>query len=167
MTHTNTNTDQAELLVKTVIHNWNLQNQRLDSLLEQLSDEDLARETAPGRNTGNWLLGHLTAVNDGMLPLLGLRAKLYPWLQLIFIDNSDKSGLEFPSTADLRKFRKEVNAALTEYFNAMQVQDWTDRHQAVTEEDFQKEPHRNKIGMLINRTAHLSYHIGQLIYLIK
>ena len=167
MTHTNTNTDQAELLVKTVIHNWNLQNQRLDSLLEQLSDEDLARETAPGRNTGNWLLGHLTAVNDGMLPLLGLREKLYPWLQLIFIDNSDKSGLEFPPTADLRKFRKDVNAALTEHFNAMQVQDWTDRHQAVTEEDFQKEPHRNKIGMLINRTAHLSYHLGQLIYLIK
>jgi len=167
MTDTNTNTDQAELLVKTVIHNWNLQNQRLDSLLEQLSDEDLARETAPGRNTGNWLLGHLTAVNDGMLPLLGLREKLYPWLQLIFIDNSDKSGLEFPPTADLRKFRKDVNAALTEYFNTMQVQDWTDRHQAVTEEDFQKEPHRNKIGMLINRTAHLSYHLGQLIYLIK
>ncbi|HVK46627.1 MAG TPA: DinB family protein [Pseudobacter sp.] len=167
MTHTSTNTDQAELLVKTVIHNWNLQNQRLDSLLEQLSDEDLARETAPGRNTGNWLLGHLTAVNDGMLPLLGLREKLYPWLQLIFIDNSDKSGLEFPPTADLRKFRKDVNAALTEYFNTMQVQDWTDRHQAVTEEDFQKEPHRNKIGMLINRTAHLSYHLGQLIYLIK
>lgn len=167
MTHTNTNTDEAELLVSTVLHNWNLQNQRLDSLLEKLSDEDLARETTPGRNTGNWLLGHLTAVSDGMLPLLGLREKLYPGLQHIFIDNSDKSGLEFPSTADLRKFRKEVNNALMEYFNGMSVQSWTERHQAVTEEDFLKEPHRNRAGMLINRTAHLSYHLGQLIYLIK
>lgn len=167
MTHTNRNTDQAELLVSTVLHNWNLQNQRLDSLLEQLSDEDLARETAPGRNTGNWLLGHLTAVSDGMLPLLGMRDKLYPGLQHIFIDNSDKSGLEFPPTADLRKYRKDVNQALTEFFNGMPTQSWTERHQAVTEEDFQQEPHRNKIGMLINRTAHLSYHLGQLIYLIK
>lgn len=161
------NTDQVEMLVKTVLHNWNLQNERLNTLLDQLSDEDLARETAPGRNTGNWLLGHLTAVSDGMLPLLGLRDKLYPWLQHIFIDNSDKSGLEFPPTADLRKFRKDVNDALSDYFNVMQPQDWLSRHQAVCEEDFRNEPHRNKIGMLINRTAHLAYHLGQLIYLKK
>lgn len=167
MKQSTTNRDQTELLVGTVLHNWNLQNQRLDTLLLSLSDEDLAMETAPGRNTGNWLLGHLTAVSDGMLPLLGLRDKLYPWLQHIFIDNSDKSGLEFPPTADLRKFRKDVNDALNDFFNVMQAEDWSGRHQAVTEEDYQKEPHRNKIGMLINRTAHLSYHLGQLIYLKK
>ncbi|QEC45750.1 DinB family protein [Pseudobacter ginsenosidimutans] len=167
MKQTPNNTDEAALLVITVLHNWNLQNQRLESLLEQLSDEDLARETAPGRNTGNWLLGHLTAVSDGLLPLLGLRDKLYPWLQHIFIDNSDKSGLKFPPTSDLREFRKKVNETLTDYFNVMQPQDWLSRHQAVCEEDFLHEPHRNKIGMLINRTAHLAYHLGQLIYLKK
>ncbi len=51
------NTDQSALLVKTVLHNWNLQNERMDTLLDQLSDEDLARETAPGRNTGNLVAG--------------------------------------------------------------------------------------------------------------
>lgn len=167
MKQSNTNRDPADLLVRTVLHNWNLQNQRFDTLLNSLSDEDLARETAPGRNTGNWLLGHLTAVSDGMLPLLGLRDKLYPWLQHIFIDNSDKSGLEYPPTADLRQFWHDVNVALNDYFNVMQTEDWWGRHQAVSEEDYQKEPHRNKIGMLINRTAHLSYHLGQLIYLKK
>jgi hypothetical protein len=161
------NTEQSALLVKTVLHNWNLQNERMDTLLDQLTDEDLARETAPGRNTGNWLLGHLTAVSDGMLPLLGLRDKLYPWLQHIFIDNSDHGGLEFPPTGDLRKFRKDVNDALTDYFNVMQPEDWLSRHQAVGEKDFLEEPHRNKIGMLINRTAHLAYHLGQMIYLKK
>lgn len=167
MNQTPNNTEYAALAVRTVITNWNLQNKRLDTLLNELSDEHLSIETAPGRNTGNWLLGHLTAVSDGMLPLLGLGNKLYPWLQHIFIDNSDKSGLEFPPTEDLRMFRKKVNETLTDYFNVMSVEDWLNRHEAISEEDYLKEPHRNKLGMLINRTAHLSYHLGQLIYLKK
>jgi hypothetical protein len=31
----------------------------------------------------------------------------------------------------------------------------------VSDEDFEKEPHRNRFTVLLGRTAHLSYHVGQ------
>ncbi len=35
----------------------------------------------------------------------------------------------------------------------------------VSDEDFEKEPHRNKLNIIVTRTSHLSYHTGQLILL--
>jgi hypothetical protein len=31
----------------------------------------------------------------------------------------------------------------------------------VSEQDFEREPHRNRFGVLLGRTAHLTYHMGQ------
>ena len=39
--------------------------------------------------------------------------------------------------------------------------DWAQRHTAVSAEDFKREPHRNRFGVLLGRTAHLAYHLGQ------
>ncbi len=38
---------------------------------------------------------------------------------------------------------------------------------AVTAEDFAREPHRNKLNIVLNRTGHVSYHLGQLVLLKK
>ena len=59
-------------------------------MLDTLSDEHLAAETAPGANRGIYLLGHLAAVSDGLLPLLGFGEKLYPQLEEVFLTNPDK-----------------------------------------------------------------------------
>jgi hypothetical protein len=162
-----TSSAQPELFIKMVISNWELQNTRLNNLLESISDEQLSEETAPGRNTGTYLLGHLTAVSDGIIPLLDLGDKLYPELQNIFIDNADKSGQVFPSAGELKIYWNKVNETLRQYFSNMQPSTWFTRHMAVSEEEFAKEPHRNKLNILINRTNHQSYHLGQLIYLKK
>jgi hypothetical protein len=37
----------------------------------------------------------------------------------------------------------------------------------VTEEDFANEPHRNRLAILLSRTSHASYHLGQLMFLKK
>ena len=47
---------QPEVFIKMVLSNWELQNTRMNNLLENLTDEQLAPETAPGRNTGMYLL---------------------------------------------------------------------------------------------------------------
>ena len=47
---------QPEVFIKMVLSNWELQNTRMNNLLENLTDEQLASETAPGRNTGMYLL---------------------------------------------------------------------------------------------------------------
>src|SRR6266487_4937809 len=99
---------QPEVFVKIVLSNWELQNTRLNSLLDKLSDEQLGSETAPGRNTGTYLLGHLTAVNDAILPVLNLGDKLYPELYEVFVTKPDKSGFSFPSISELKKYWKNV-----------------------------------------------------------
>lgn len=160
-------TAEKELFIKMVISNWELQNIRVNKLIAKLSDEQMASPTAPGRNTGVWILGHLIAVNDGMISLLGLGEKLYPELEAAFIGEVNKPGVVAPPLADLKKQWDTLNARLTEYFNALPPEEWFTRHNSISPEDFAKEPHRNKLNILINRTNHQSYHLGQLIYLDK
>jgi hypothetical protein len=157
----------TELFIKMVVSNWELQNSRLNGLLDKLTDEALAAETAPGRNSGVYLLGHLTAVSDGLFTFLGLGERLYPQLDALFVKNPENSGLEKPSLAELKQYWVNVNEVLTEKMNAMQPEDWFKPHSAITADDFAKEPHRNRLNILINRTIHQGYHIGQLVYLVK
>ena len=81
-----------ELFVKMALDAWNIQIDRTNKLFNALSDDQLSQEVAPGRNSGIYLLGHLTAVHDALFPLLGLGEKLYPELDEIFIKNPDKSA---------------------------------------------------------------------------
>lgn len=159
--------NQQELIIKMALDAWNTHISRTDKLFNELTDEQLANEVAPDRNTGIYLLGHLAAVHDAMLPLLGLGEKLYPQLEDIFIKNPDQSGLEKPVTKDLRNYWLKVNKKLSQYFNQLTADEWFQKHTAVTTEDFAKEPHRNKLNVLINRTNHLANHLGQLVFLKK
>ena len=156
---------EKDLFIKMVVSNWDLQNKRINGLLSQLSDEQLLAEVAPGKNRGIYLLGHLAAVSDGMLPLLGFGEKLYPELESVFVTNPDNSGLDMPLLEDVKKFWHETNAKVSEYISQMAPEEWFTKHTAVSEEDFAKEPHRNKLNILMNRTGHHSYHLGQLIFL--
>jgi hypothetical protein len=47
----------------------------------------------------------------------------------------------------------------------MTAEQWLEKHTSVSDEDFAKEPHRNKLSVLISRTNHLANHIGQLLFL--
>jgi hypothetical protein len=167
METTQTTLPETSLFVKMAVSAWKLQNERVDKLLDKLSDEQLQGNIAPGKNSGVYLLGHLVAVNDNLLPLFGFSEKLYPQLQEIFLTNPDKSGLEKPSVADLRKYWHEVNRKLVVHIDEMQPAQWFTRHNSVSEEDFAREPHRNKLNVLLNRTTHQSYHLGQLVLLQK
>ena len=70
-----------------------------------------------------------------------------------------------PSAGELKKCWNEINTALSAIFSTMQPADWLERHSAVSAEDFAKEPHRNKLNVIISRTVHQSYHLGQMNYL--
>lgn len=164
---TNTIISEKELFIKMVISNWDLQVGRMNSVLAKLSDELLSAPTAPGRNTGVYLLGHLAAVSDGMFTFLGIGERLDPAMDEIFLRNPEESDLEKPSIAELKEYWNKVNAMLSEKMSQVAPEEWFNRHTAVSEENFAKEPHRNKLNIVINRTNHLSYHLGQLVYLVK
>jgi hypothetical protein len=158
--------DQQTIFAKMALNAWDGYLKRTDKLFNELSDEDLEKEVSPGKNRGVYLLGHLIAVNDGMIPIFGLGERLYPELEAAFVSNPDKSGIEMPSVLQLRKYWANLNDVLTGYFTEMKAEEWFKRHNLMTDEDLVKEPYRNKLSVLMNRTNHLAWHYGQVL-LIK
>jgi hypothetical protein len=157
-----------DLYVKMALNGWDTGIKRMDGLLAALSDDQLQQEIAPGRNRGIYLLGHLTAVHDDMAELLGLGEKRYPELEAVFLTNPDnKSGKDMPPVATLRQYWSDANARLADHFKSMTPGGWFTQHKRMSAEDFIKEPHRNKLSVLLSRSSHLAYHHGQLVLLRK
>ena|SRR6185295_4303771 len=156
---------QPELFIKMVVAEWEKQNNNFNKFLSSVTEGQLSNEIAPGKNTGIYLVGHLIAINDAMLPLLAFGEKLFPHLENVFITNPDRSGLTMPPVAELKEQLKKVNEELSKHIRSMSPEDWFKKHMAVSDEDFSKEPHRNRLNVIINRTNHMSYHLGQLILL--
>ena len=155
------------LFVKMILLSWENQNGRTDKLFSGLSDEQFLSEIAPGRNRGIYLLGHLVAVNDALMVTLGLGEKNFPEYEKVFIKNPDKSGFEMPDIATLKESWKQVTQKLKDAFPKMSAEDWFRRHASISDEDFAKEPHRNRLNVLITRISHEAYHHGQLALLQK
>ena len=156
-----------QLAIKMVLDTWHSKIKETDSLIDKLSDEQLQQEVSPGRNRGIYLIGHLVAVHDHLLPLLGFGENSYPELLETFIKHPDKTRDITISTTELRKFWKSINTSLANHFNNVSTDEWFQKHTSVSAADFQKEPHRNKLNVIISRTNHLFYHNGQLALLIK
>ena len=157
--------NNQELIIKMVIDSWQGQLNSTNTMLGKISDEQLMQEVSPSRNRGIYLLGHLTAVHDLMLPLLRLGEVMFPELRPIFVDAPDKTVDPLPPASQLRDKWQKVNERLLIEIKNLPPDDWFTRHSSVSDEDFQKEPNRNRLNVLISRTNHLSYHRGQLALL--
>lgn len=154
--------DTKQLAVKSALDAWNSRLESANKMFNSLTDDDLQKEVSPGRNRGLYLLGHLAAVHDKMLPLLNLEAQTYPQLEEAFLNKPDRSVAEIPSTKEIRAAWEGVNSKLAAHFGRLSADEWFEKHSAVSEEDFVKEPHRNRLNVLIGRTNHMQYHMGQV-----
>ena len=154
-----TNSDRA---TANAVSAWKSVADRLDEFVRAASDDDLETAVAPGRNRVFYIVGHLVAVHDRMLPLLGLGDRLHPEYDAPFLTAPDTHGPTSISAADLRAAWTEVNASLTAKIEALPADEWFDKHASVSDEDFQKEPLRNRLSVLLSRTNHAAFHQGQL-----
>ncbi len=154
-----------QLIVKMVFDRWYASIKNWDALLNVITDTQLEKEIAAGKNRGIYLLGHLIAVHDEMLLLLDIGDKLYPQLHEPFLRSTDKTIAQIPSAKELRANWTEQCAVLKQKMDRLTPEQWFEKHTAVTAEDFIKEPHRNKLNIIITRTTHLAYHTGQLVLL--
>src|ERR1700720_354187 len=103
---------------------WKAQIDRADKLFGGLSSEGVLREVAPGKNRLLYLWGHLTAIHDAMLPLLGLSERLHPEFDVAFVSNPDRSRAAIPSHEQVRQAWKIVNGELARGFERMSGPDW-------------------------------------------
>lgn len=156
-----------QIMTKMVLNSWHSTIERADALFESMSDEEINHEIVPDRNRGFYLLGHLAAVHDMMLPLLNLGELQFPELSSSFIRTPDNADNDKFTVEELRKFWKAANANLAKQFDKLSPEEWLEKHTSISEEDFAKEPHRNRLNVVISRTNHLSYHLGQLVLLKK
>jgi DinB superfamily len=156
-----------QMFVTVALTSWNQWIGRTSKLFDSLTDEQLLTDIAPGKNRPIYLLGHLISVNDSMIPQLRLGDAAYGHLKEPFITSPDRSTADLPSASELRQNWKDLNTRLNSLFAELTPAQWLERHSTVSEDDFGKEPHRNRLAILLSRTNHVSYHLGQLMLLAK
>src|SRR5579872_1846365 len=127
-------------LVPVAINSWRLVLERANKTLSSLTDDQVLKEVAPGRNRLIYLWGHLTAIHDAMFPILGLGERLHPELDAIFVSSPDKAGAQLPPVGELKKYWDEVNGNLLLRFASLSEAEWLQRHNAVSDEDYAKDP---------------------------
>ena len=156
-----------ELFAKSALLNWEQAIGRATAYFDKLSDEDFFQNIAPGKNRVIYLLGHLAAVHDRMLPLLNIGDRHYPHLDELFISNPDNLNISLPEVNELKKAWKDINEYIANNLRSWTPEEWLERHTAVSAEDYAKEPHRNRFTLVLSRARHVDYHLGQLILVKK
>lgn len=152
-----------EILASTALNSWKLVIGRVNEGIASLDEEQLQRPVAPGKNRLLYLLGHLTVTHDRMFPMLGLGKRLHPELDEAYFAKPDQAVPDPVSASSVKKAWSEVNSKLTTAFETLTAKEWVEKHSVVTEEEFAKEPLRNRLAVLLSRTNHASFHAGQAI----
>ena len=148
-------------LLDSALRNWQSTVDRTGKLFANLSQEQLLEEVAPGKNRLIYLWGHVTAFNDALIPLLGFGPRIHPELDLMFVSNPDRTVPNILLGEDLKIIWQQTSEILLTSFTKLSVADWLQKHRAMSEEDFLREPHRNRFTVVLGRTAHIAYHVGQ------
>jgi DinB superfamily len=150
-----------QTFVDAALRGWRSNMDRTGKFFASLTPEELELQVAPARNRLIYIWGHLTAVNDAIYPLFGFGPRRYPELDKMFVTNADGAASQIPSGPELKEIWMQLDAGLWDEFQKLSASEWLQRHQAVSPEDFVREPHRNRYASLLGRTAHLAYHLGQ------
>src|SRR3984885_1499277 len=150
-------------LIDSALRGWKFNVERADKLFGDLSAKQLEQEVAPGRNRLIYIWGHLAAVNDRLLAILGLGERLHPELDAMFLSNPDKAVELTLSPEKLKHIWDEINERLWTGISKLSPSQWLEKHTAVSDADFSREPHRNRFAVLLSRTTHLAYHLGQAV----
>lgn len=153
---------KEEIFSQMVLKNWEAQNKAMDEFVDSLTDEDFKKDVAPGKNSVQYLIGHMIAANESMVKIFGLGTPMFPEYEQIFIRTPDHSGQDFPPPAVLKENYKKHREELKTLFERIKPEEWMTKHSLMTDADFEKEPTRNKMSVLLSRVHHLAYHLGQM-----
>ena len=151
-----------EVVIQTAISSWDQVINRIGTLCLGCTENQLLVEVAPEKNRILYLWGHLTAVNDAMFSVLRLGERLHPELDAVFIAQPDRS-VPLPASTEIVKCWEEVHTELLSRFKTLSSKEWLERHGNVSSEEFELAPTRNRLAVLLGRTNHASYHLGQMM----
>jgi hypothetical protein len=72
------------------------------------------------------------------------------------------NSAQLPAVGERRKYCNEENSRLVSEFEKLSAGEWLLRHYAMSEEDYAKDPTRNRLAVLLTRTNYMSYYLGQI-----
>jgi hypothetical protein len=151
-----------QMLIDAAISSWQQVVTRVGALCLSLNEEQLLVEVAPGKNRILYLWGHLTAVHDAMFSVLRTGERLHPELDAFFINQPDRSK-PLPKSAEIARCWEAIHTTLFSTFATLGPHEWLERHANVSAEEFEQNPTRNRLAVLLSRTNHASYHYGQMM----
>jgi crotonobetainyl-CoA:carnitine CoA-transferase CaiB-like acyl-CoA transferase len=141
---------------------WNTYNTRMQKMMDAISDQNFNSPITPNGNSPSWVFGHLVDTDDKLLELFGISKRLFPELEKIYHHERGTNQSGHLSKAELITKWKAITAELDKAFNSWNEKDWMSRHTAVSEEDFKKEPQRNRLNVMLGRVSHKASHMGQV-----
>lgn len=141
---------------------WYALNKRLLKTLNSIQPENFNKAIVPGGNSPSWIIGHLVEADDTLLTLLGIGQRLYPELSKIYHHEKGTNQSGHLSQAEIKDRFTKVSAELDKAFKTWSEAEWLMRHTAVSEEDFKREPHRNRLNVMLSRVSHKASHLWQI-----
>jgi uncharacterized damage-inducible protein DinB len=93
---------------------------------------------------------------------LRMGERLHPELDAIFITQPDRAQ-PLPQSAEIARCWEAIHTALFSTFATLGSHEWLERHANVSADEFEQNPTRNRLAVLLSRTNHASYHHGQMM----
>lgn len=135
-----------------------------DWIISSLSEDDLKKEIAPGRNHGVWLLGHLITCEDDFALFMGKGEITYPAYHDMFAEETKPLPFEnYPPVSEMREKWKEMLKKNKKIYDELRDEELHEAQaQLKGENDFCK----TKEDVAVHWQLHLMYHAGQLGMLV-
>ena len=91
-----------------------------------------------------------------------ISSRIHPELAKIYHHTKGTNQTGHLTKQELYERWGAIVKKLDQTFKSMSEADWHGRHMAVSEEDFKKEPQRNKLNVMLSRVTHKASHLGQV-----
>jgi hypothetical protein len=153
--------EKDKIIIDQLLGQWDSTIEKITQQFDALATWAIDEEVAPGRNTVLFIIGHLAVFQDRMIEAMELGERFFPELDEFFANPQNTQTL-YPGFIELREKWITVSQYLAKAFRKLNIDDWLSKHHYVSESDFLREPHRNKLAILISRYAHIYSHMGQL-----
>lgn len=145
-----------EITIKMILSQWRLAIQRLSATIDELTNEQLEKQVADGRNTGVWILTHVITANEIILKVTCFGETKHEALA------EQLTNGNLADTDELRTTWNEIKERINAIIDNVSIEKWLQINTAVSQDDFAKDSSRNNLLILFSRLLHMMYHAGQL-----
>ena len=135
----------------------------LETLLADVSDDELAVQPMPGINPPRWIAGHLAVVADGLLKMVGGDPVCPPECNAAFDGGStaNAAGAPAPTKAELLATLRENERRLVPRLDALTAEFLSGPNEVPFERARKAFPTKAEMFAFL-MTSHFAVHLGQL-----